>query len=382
MSDFEQEQEEYNGQRVIGEEDQNYQYEQKYENQRQNGRQQEQEQQQQEIEQNNIKQENEEKVDIWEIAKQNQQKNNENKHQDKNIVVIGDSGVGKSQFLAILKESNQEIQPTSGIEYTFVKRAYSTQQILNFYEIAGGRVLSNMITAFMNDQKLQNSSAIIVVDLSKPVKIIESLQFWFDEIRKNVNQYLEKMDDQQKVSDYKYSLIQQFQEHSDRTRIDPLPLQTIVVGQKWDVFEKFDAEKRKWVTRLLRYMCHLNGASLVFSSYNQNAAAQVRGAVNGLFFEDKQFFREDHLKQVQISFPLDQVTKIGLPGQGGSNQQNIESFRKIISEQFSQMEQEEQKKKDIFTLYDKFSEQKIDALKGEKDQEMQRLSKKFVQQVR
>lgn len=55
------------------------------------------------------------------------------------------------------------------------------------------------------------------------------------------------------------------QEHQDRTRIDPLPINTIVIGAKYDVYDKYDSEKRKWISRSIRYYAHLNGASVLFS---------------------------------------------------------------------------------------------------------------------
>jgi len=40
----------------------------------------------------------------------------------------------------------------------------------------------------------------------------------------------------------------------------------LVVGHKYDLYEKFDVEARKWVSRSMRYLAHKYGASLIFSS--------------------------------------------------------------------------------------------------------------------
>lgn len=47
-----------------------------------------------------------------------------------------------------------------------------------------------MIPTYINNEKLSNCKIVIVIDLSKPLKIIESLKYWFDQIRQVVNEHL------------------------------------------------------------------------------------------------------------------------------------------------------------------------------------------------
>jgi dynein light intermediate chain 2 len=57
--------------------------------------------------------------------------------------------------------------------------------------------------------------------------------------------------------------------HVDRMKIRPLLMPSLIVGWKYDLFAKnLDVEVRKWIARGLRYIAHLNGASLVFGSEN------------------------------------------------------------------------------------------------------------------
>ena len=48
-----------------------------------------------------------------------------------------------------------------------------------------------------------------------------------------------------------------------------LNINTIIIGTKFDEFEKFDPEGRKWITKILRFFAHKYGSSLLFSS-NKN----------------------------------------------------------------------------------------------------------------
>ena len=51
-------------------------------------------------------------------------------------------------------------------------------------------------------------------------------------------------------------------DHPDRDLLDPLPIPLIILGSKFDLFQNMDPEKRKMVTRTLRFIAHTNGASL------------------------------------------------------------------------------------------------------------------------
>ena len=70
------------------------------------------------------------------------------------------------------------------------------------------------------------------------------------------------------------------EEHEDKAIIDPLPFHTIVIGMKYDLYEKYDTESRKWLARALRYITHQNNASLYFcSTKNMQVGAQLRAYI-------------------------------------------------------------------------------------------------------
>ena len=59
-----------------------------------------------------------------------------------------------------------------------------------------------------------------------------------------------------------------------------MPFQTIIVGMKYDLYEKYDTESRKWLARSLRYIAHINNASLYFCSLkNMQTGAQLRAYI-------------------------------------------------------------------------------------------------------
>jgi dynein light intermediate chain 2 len=78
--------------------------------------------------------------------------------------------------------------------------------------------------------------------------------------------------------EFKQSLADQFANNEDRASIDPMPLQTMIIGTKYDLFEKYDTESRKWLARALRFIAHHNNCSFyVSSSKSMQVGAQLRG---------------------------------------------------------------------------------------------------------
>jgi dynein light intermediate chain 2 len=52
----------------------------------------------------------------------------------------------------------------------------------------------------------------------------------------------------------------------------------VLVGSKYDLFEKYETENRKWLSRALRYLAHTHNCSLVLSAKNNAAlGSQIRG---------------------------------------------------------------------------------------------------------
>ena len=56
-----------------------------------------------------------------------------------------------------------------------------------------------------------------------------------------------------------------------------MPFNTVMIGTKYDLFERYDTENRKWLARTLRYIAHQNNISLYFcSTKNMQLGAQLR----------------------------------------------------------------------------------------------------------
>ena len=53
-------------------------------------------------------------------------------------------------------------------------------------EIGGGRLLANLIDVSLTEKNFLNTIYIIVIDLSKPKQIYNSLKYWLSNLKKRV----------------------------------------------------------------------------------------------------------------------------------------------------------------------------------------------------
>ena len=52
------------------------------------------------------------------------------------------------------------------------------------------------------------------------------------------------------------------EDHPDVQHIKPFPVPLLILGGMYDVFQDLEPEKKKVICRTLRYLAHMNGASV------------------------------------------------------------------------------------------------------------------------
>jgi len=114
------------------------------------------------------------------------------------------------------------------------------------------------------------------------------------------------------------------------------------VGCKYDQFEKYETENRKWLSKALRYLSHINNASLCFSSSKNNQLiTQLRSFMLEVMFEDKSKIapQKDHLKPIFVYRNQDNLGSIGVPASGFVS--GIEVLIRQLSGLFAEEEEKE-----------------------------------------
>lgn len=116
------------------------------------------------------------------------------------------------------------------------------------------------------------------------------------------------------------------------------------MGTKYDLFERYDTENRKWLARALRYLAHHNNAGLYFcSTKNMQVGAQLRAYLQERIQNEKKKrigSQTDHIKPIYIHNGEDTIRSMNLPSSGSMN--TVEVLKKQL---FSLFGAEEVKKK-------------------------------------
>lgn len=146
--------------------------------------------------------------------------------------------------------------------------------------IGGGRILSSLLAAPLNQHSILNTTVCIVLDLSTPGNSIDSLLFWLTSIREHLQKVIDEITKANPASTTLDMLKQRVEEkwaqNDDRAKVHPLLIPIVVVGSKFDIFAKqYEPVKKKQLCLALRYMCHDNGCDLVFGSTKEKIPGQL-----------------------------------------------------------------------------------------------------------
>jgi dynein light intermediate chain 2 len=123
----------------------------------------------------------------------------------------------------------------------------------------------------------------------------------------------------QKYDEYLAKRREENTAHEDNKAITISPLNIVIIGCKYDLYEKYETENRKWLSRTMRYLAHANNASLLFcSSKVSTIGVQMRANLMDLMFEEKTKIvsQRDHLKPIFIARNQDNLNHIGVPSSG------------------------------------------------------------------
>lgn len=139
--------------------------------------------------------------DIWSVIieqnKQEKKKLGDTKI-DTNVLVVGTKGAGKSTLISrfLNPDKQEDVKPTMGLDYVFGRKisgAGQDKHVAHIWELGGGEDQANLMDAVITPENLRNFVAVVVVDLSKPSTVLDSLVFWMDRLRARIDNCLRVM---------------------------------------------------------------------------------------------------------------------------------------------------------------------------------------------
>ena len=238
----------------------------------------------------------------------------------KNLIIIGPKGSGKSSIFSLLttgSPNNYSDNGTCGINFGFMRSQNSVQKkVMNIFEIGSDLENIVLINTILNNENFEFTTLLLILDFDNPntqlnylIKVISYLRKIFN---KAIDPNIIDANIKNKISSYQSGI--------KPGEVDVFPLETYVIGNKYDILEKIDLEKLKWLCPSLRYFCYINALSLIFysSKKKETINALYNTMVENVFGSGKKenlkkYLQKNSTKALYINYYEDNLASIGEP---------------------------------------------------------------------
>ncbi|KND01166.1 uncharacterized protein SPPG_04256 [Spizellomyces punctatus DAOM BR117] len=329
--------------------------------------------------------------DIWTLVKEAKEREKKAAESpdtsiESTLFFVGNKNAGKSSLILRFLDREEPPAPTVGLEYTFGRRTRgvnAVKDVAHIWELAGGIFLSDLIKIPVNEANVHTVTFVIVIDLSEPAEALKTLEHLIGKIKSTVNSLLDSLEQRgskRPRAMRAYAWKKFGAENVEKEFLDPCAAPIVVIGTKYDVFRDMESEKRKMLAKTLRYIAHTNGASLMFvSQKDENTVAKCRQLLSHHAFKGSspKTMSVDHNKPIVILAGQDSLSHIGPPpsemGRDTVGKQSAASYRQWkadFDKYFPPVTTDVQKE---IVDFSKYPEQAIDALRAQKDEELEKL---------
>ncbi|XP_063694771.1 cytoplasmic dynein 2 light intermediate chain 1-like isoform X4 [Bolinopsis microptera] len=307
---------------------------------------------------------------------------NSNKSVESTMFVVGAKSAAKTSIILRFLDRDEQPKPTTALEYTFGRRSKNNnmlKDVAHVWELGGGIALSNLIEVPITKQCVKNLSVVICVDLSKPETIWTTLESLLNTIKLRAKKVIAELkrdcpsDANQIVAE---CLARYGSDHPDKDNLDIIPIPITIIGTKYDEFQNFDPEKKKIISKTLRYVAHHHGAHLCyFSSKMEALVMKTRGLLGHLVFKTQlsKTILTDHSKPIYVLAGMDALSQIGAPPAIVGSRSPLEQWKQLFLSTFPQ--EAEAVLPDDPTKDTKYNESIIDSVRSQKDEELERFKK-------
>ena len=243
-----------------------------------------------------------------------------NEEISKNIIIIGPKGSGKSSIFSLLTSgspNNYTDNGTCGINFGFMRSQNSVQKkVINVYEIGSDIENLNFIKTILNNDNFESTIILITLDFENPNNQLSYLLKNIFELRK----IIEAIIDINNIEENIKNRISLYPSNKKPNEVDVFPIETYIIGNKYDLLENIDIEKLKWICPSLRYFSYINGMNLIFYSSKKkelinslyNTFVEV-GFGPGKRENLKKYNQKNSSKPLYINYYNDNLDDIGEP---------------------------------------------------------------------
>lgn len=224
--------------------------------------------------------------------------------------------------------------------------------VAHMWELATSKCVGDMIRVPLSPERVLNGALVIVLDLSALGDVVPSLVKWLVILQRVVGEIL-KAKEKNPVDKFAVDRLRQEAAagryggaHPDKEDVAPISLPVLIVGNKYDAFRDEDPVKRNGMLQAVRYLAHLYGATVLFTSMKDKAlAAQFRAVMKSFAFRcmPRGASKEvDPAKPLFVPAGADLSEDIGMPKSAAarrhdqlSQEERARQWKKIASEYFA-----------------------------------------------
>ena len=229
---------------------------------------------------------------------------------------------------------------------------------------------------FYSPDKLSSTAVVLIVDLSKPERMWSTVTSLVSSITEYIASALKTEQAKNlKVEERleKEALGRVGEDHPDIQHVKPFPVPLLILGGMYDVFQDLEPEKKKVICRTLRYLAHMNGASVQFySSRDPGLVKKARDLLShhGFNTPPGKGVSQDYNKPLIIPAGSDSFQAI--LGGNGSEVPKLEVMRHQFGTHFPQEEEETLTRSEDPAKDPNFREAEVDMLRLQKDEDLER----------
>ena len=289
----------------------------------------------------------------------------------KNLIIIGPKGSGKSSIFSLLttgSPENYSDNATFGINYGFMRsQNMGKKKVMNVFEIGSDIDNLVLIKTILNNENFESTTTFLVLDFENIHSQLSVLFNYLNSLRKILSKFI----DPNTIENNIKNRISQYPSNKKPGEVDIFPLDTYVIGNKYDLLETIDIEKLKWVCPSLRYFCYINGLNLIF--YSSKKKETINSLYNTIVENAFGSGRKDNLrkyiqknstKPLYINYYDDSLESIGEPKIPVTVAGSIEQrWKETYEGLFKNFRKKEDNKKEIpldINYYQIYKESKID----------------------
>ncbi len=238
----------------------------------------------------------------------------------KNLIIVGPKSSGKSSIFSLLTTGTPNLyydNGTCGINFGFMRTQNSAQKkVMNVYEIGSELENLSLIKNIINNENFESTFLFLVLDFENPYKQLSYLLKYISSLQKIINEII----DINVIENNIKNRIMLYPSNKRPNSVNVFPIETFVIGNKYDALETIDIEKLKWLCPSLRYFCYINALNLIFySSKKKETINSLYNTVAEVAFGSgkrenlKKYIQKNSTKALYINYYNDNLDDIGEP---------------------------------------------------------------------